>query len=379
MKKTLGVLSFMRCATPMIYAQADGFATHDSSDVTMRLNGAAMGKVISSGSCGKNVNYELYDDYTLRIFGKGAMYNYNYIYTTKRMYSDTPWTSWDSKIKSVVIEEGVTRIGAYTFCFMESLTEVSIPNTVTSIGSSAFWWCTALEKIYIPNSVTSIGAYAFSECGSLAEVNIPDGLETIEGGVFVECSSLAHIDIPNSVTSIGRFAFSGTSLTEVIIPDGVTSIEECAFSHCDKLKYVKIGKGVTVMEDGAFFNDYTNRKIEIEIAAETHIALLDGKIWDYDGNKPSISEAFGFSYNPEDITIRVPETMLDDYRNSEDWSYYNEHLYGYSSTTPTGINSVDNGLSAKKAEVVYDLQGRRVTEMQPDRIYIVNGKKVYSR
>ena len=356
MKKTLGVLSFMLCATPMIYAQADGFATHDSSDVTMRLNGAAMGKVISSGSCGKNVNYELYDDYTLRIFGKGAMYNYNYIYTTKRMYSDTPWTSWDSKIKSVVIEEGVTRIGAYTFCFMESLTEVSIPNTVTSIGRGAFRDCTALKKIYII------------------------GLETIEGGVFVECSSLAHIDIPNSVTSIGRFAFSGTSLTEVIIPDGVTSIEECAFSHCDKLKYVKIGKGVTVMEDGAFFNDYTNRKIEIEIAAETHVTLLDGLVFYYGEYEPSSSDAFGFSNNnPQDITIRVPETMLDDYRNSEDWSYYNEHLYGYSSTTPTGINSVDNGLSAKKADVVYDLQGRRVTEMQPDRIYIVNGKKVYSR
>ncbi len=376
MKKTLGILTVLLCATPMIYAQADGNAAIESSDVAMTSNSAVSGYVIASGSCGKNVNYELYDDYTLRIFGKGAMYNYNYIYTTKRMYSDAPWSSWDSKIKSVVIEDGVTRIGAYTFCFMESLTEVSIPNTVTSIGHSAFWDCTALEKIYIPNSVTSIGTYAFLQCGSLAEVNIPDSLETIDEGVFDQCSSLAHIDIPNSVTSIGRFAFGFcSSLTEVIIPDGVTSIGECAFSHCDNLKYVKIGKGVTVMEDGAFFNDYTNRKIEIEIAAETHITLLDGKVWNYDGNEPSTSEAFGFSYNPEDITIRVPETMLDDYRNSEDWSYYNEHLYGYSST---GISSVCNGQSAKKADAVYDLQGRRVTEMQPDRIYIVNGKKVYN-
>ena len=106
MKKTLGVLSFMLCATPMIYAQADGIAAHESSDVEIRSNGVAMGNVIDSGSCGKNVNYELYDDYTLRIFGKGAMYNYNYIYTPQRMYSDTPWSSWDSKIKSVVIEDG---------------------------------------------------------------------------------------------------------------------------------------------------------------------------------------------------------------------------------------------------------------------------------
>ena len=362
MKKTLGILTVLLCATPMIYAQADGIAAHESSDVEMRSNGAVRGRVLYSGSCGKNVNYELYDDYTLRIFGKGAMYNYNYIYTPQRMYSDTPWSSWDSKIKSVVIEDGVTRIGAYTFCFMESLTEVSIPNTVTSIGRCAFRWCTALKKINIPNSVTSIGAYAFMQCSSLAEVNIPDGLETIDEGVFDQCSSLAQIEIPNSVTSIGRFAFNLSSLTEIIIPDSVTFIGQCAFGWCDNLKYVKIGKGVTVIEDGAFFNDYTNKKIEIEIAAETHVTLLDGLV---------------FYNNPQDITIRVPETMLDDYRNSEDWSYYKEQLYGYSSTT--GIRSVGDGQSAMKADAVYDLQGHRVTEMLPDRIYIVNGKKVVNK
>ena len=378
MKETLGILTVLLCATPMIYAQADGIAALESSNVVMTSNGVAMGKVIASGSCGKNVNYELYDDYTLRIFGKGAMYNYNYIYTPQRMYSDAPWSSWDSKIKSVVVEDGVTRIGAYSFYMFTSLTEVNIPNTITSIGREAFSNCTVLKKIDIPNSVTSIGAYAFWHCGSLAEVNIPDDIETIDEGVFCECSSLAHIDIPNSVTSIGRFAFCDCSFTEIIIPDSVTSIGECAFGWCDNLKYVKIGKGVTVMEDGAFFNDYTNRKIEIEIAAETLITLLDGLVIYYDHHEASTSEAFGFSNsNPQDIIIRVPDTMLDDYRNSEDWSYYKDQLYGYSSTT--GIRSVDNVQSAMKADVVYDLQGRRVTEMQPDRIYIVNGKKVVNK
>ena len=377
MKKTLGILTVLLCATPMVYAQADGNAAIESSDVAMTLNSAVKGNVIHSGTCGKNVNYELYDDYTLRIFGKGAMYNYNYIYTPQRMYSDAPWSSWDSKIKSVVIEDGVTRIGAYTFCFFSSLTEVNIPNTVTSIGRGAFRDCTALKKIYIPNSVTALGAYAFWHCGSLAEVNIPDGIETIDEGVFDQCRSLAHIDIPNSVTSIGSFAFSFCSFTEIIIPDGVTSIGQWAFGSCDNLEYVKIGKGITVIADGAFFNDYTNKKIEIEIASETHVTLLDGLVFYYGEYEPSSSDAFGFSNNnPQDITIRVPETMLDDYRNSEDWSYYKEQLYGLGST---GISSVGVEQSAMKANVVYDLQGRRVTEMQPDRIYIVNGKKVVSK
>ena len=290
-----------------------------------------------------------------------------------------PWVSWTPKIKSVVIEDGVTRIGSGAFIQCSSLTDVNIPNSVKSIGSDAFYACSSLKKINIPNSVTSIGANAFFECTSLVEVNIQDGIVTIAEGAFCNCSSLKQIDIPNSVTRIGEDAFNGcASLTEIIIPDGVTSIGENAFGWCDNLKYVKIGKGVTVIADFAFFNNYTNKKIEIEIAAETHVTLLDAMVLYYGEYEPNSTSAFGFSNsNPENITIYVPDTMLNDYRNSEDWSYYKDQLYGYSSTT--GIRSVGNGQSAMKAGVVCDLQGRRVTEMQPDRIYIVNGKKVVNK
>ncbi len=367
MKKTLGVLSFMLCATPMIYAQADGIAAHESSDVEIRSNGVAMGNVIDSGSCGKNVNYELYDDYTLRIFGKGAMYNFEYY-----LYPNTPWESWASKIKSVVIEDGVTRIGSHAFMRCSSLTDVNIPNSVTSIGSSAFYGCSSLKKINIPNSVTSIGAHAFFECTSLVEVNIQDGIVTIAESAFANCSSLAHVNIPNSVTSIGEDAFiSCTSLTEIIIPDAVTSIGDGAFANCDNLEYVKIGKGVTTINDAVFLLYHTdpNIKTVIEFTAETPVTLSSVVYFDRIGN----NNAFA---NPENVIIRVPETMLDYYHSSEDWSRYKESFSGYSTT---GISSVDNGQSAMKADAVYDLQGRRVTEMQPNRIYIVNGKKVYSR
>ena len=367
MKKTLGILTVLLCATPMIYAQAEGIATHQSSDVVMALNGAAAkGKVIDSGSCGKNVNYELYDDYNLRIFGKGAMYNYKYDFDNMNVTT----APWGTKIKSVVIEDGVTRIGSHAFLGC-SLTDVSIPNSVVSIGSGAFRACDALKKVKIPNSVTSIGTLAFTDCTSLVEVNIPDGIVTIENSVFSGCSSLAHIDIPNSVTSIEYDAFNGcTSLTEVIIPDAVTSIGVWAFCNCDKLKYVKIGKGVTVIDLGIFFSSDGNRKIDVEITAETPVKLLDYKVY----YNTVMNNAFG--YPPENITFHVPEAILGDYRKSEEWSYYKGRFSGYSST---GISSVGNVQSAMKADAVYDLQGRRVTEMLPNRIYIVNGKKVMNK
>ncbi len=372
MKKTLGILLVMLCATPMIYAQADGIVANESSDVEMRLNGAAKRTVIDSGSCGKNVNYELYDDYTLRIFGNGTMYNYDYSFPDDELYPNVPWGSWTPKIKSVVIEDGVTRIGSSAFMKCSSLTDVNIPNSVKSIGSDAFYACSSLKKIDIPNSVTSIGACAFFECTSLVELNLQDGIVTIAESAFANCGSLAHINIPNSVTSIGEDAFNScTSLTEIIIPDAVTSIGDGAFANCDNLKYVKIGKGVTTINDAVFLLYHTdpNIKTVIEFTAETPVTLSSVVYFDRIGNNNAFAD-------PENVIIRVPETMLDYYHSSEDWSRYKESFSGYSTT---GISSVDNGQSAMKADAVYDLQGRRVTEMLPNRIYIVNGKKVYSR
>ena len=373
MKKLFGILTVLLCATPMIYAQADGNAALKSSDVEMTLNAAAKGKVIDSGSCGKNVNYELYDDYTLRIFGKGAMYNYDYFFANDGvdLYSNVPWVSWTPKIKSVVIEEGITRIGSGAFIQCSSLTDVSIPNSVTSIGSYAFRECSSLKKINIPNSVTSIGSCAFYFCTSLVELNIQDGIVTIADNAFVNCSSLTHIDIPNSVTNIGENAFNGcTSLTELIIPDSVTSIGECAFANCDNLEYVKIGKGLTTINDGIFLLYHTNRNIKtvVEFTSETPVTLAGVVRWDRIAGNNAFAE-------PENVILRVPETMLDYYRSSEDWKRYKESFSGYS----TGIISVDNGQSAMKADAFYDLQGRRVTEMLPNRIYIVNGKKIVNK
>ena len=374
MKKLFGILTVLLCATPMIYAQVDGNAALKSSDVEMTLNAAAKGKVIDSGSCGKNVNYELYDDYTLRIFGKGAMYNYDYFFSNDGvdLYSNVPWVSWTPKIKSVVIEDGVTRIGSGAFIQCSSLTDVNIPNSVTSIGCYAFRECSSLKKINIPNSVTSIGEDAFYDCTSLAELNIQDGIVTIAGGAFINCSSLTHIDIPNTVTNIGERAFDGcTSLTEIIIPDAVTSIGELAFANCDNLEYVKIGKGITTINDCIFLLYHADRNIKtvIEFTAETPVTLASVVHFD----RVSINNAFT---DPEKVIIRVPETMLDYYRNAEDWSRYKNSFSGYRTT---GISSVDNGQSAMKADAVYDLQGRRVTEMQANRIYIVNGKKIVNK
>lgn len=100
------------------------------------------------------VTWTLEDDGTLVISGTGEMASY-YMYDYQR------------EIYRVVIEEGVTYIGANAFNDCINLVSVSIPDSVTSIYTDAFAGCTSLKRLVIPESVRSIGFGALRDCNSL--------------------------------------------------------------------------------------------------------------------------------------------------------------------------------------------------------------------
>ena len=181
--------------------------------------------VPTSGTCGENLIWKI-EDGVLTISGTGAMTDYSPIQGPQ-----LPWAA--AKIKSVVIESGVTSIGDFAFVGQVGLTSITIPDNVTSIGDYAFSNCSSLASIAIPNSITSIGQGAFSGCSSLTSITIPDSVTNISPYAFSSCSGLTSVEIPDSVTSIGEGAFRGcTGLTSVEIPDSVTNIGEGAFCGC---------------------------------------------------------------------------------------------------------------------------------------------------
>ena len=121
---------------------------------------------------------------------------------------------------NLVIEDGITEIGAYALSGIQELESVTIPNSVTTIGSSAFEGCENLISVTIPDSVTTIGADAFSGCFALTNIIIPEGVKIIEGGVF-SFSGLTDVTIPGSVTSICAGAFFGTSLKDIVFKGAI--------------------------------------------------------------------------------------------------------------------------------------------------------------
>ncbi|MBQ6275699.1 MAG: leucine-rich repeat domain-containing protein, partial [Bacteroidales bacterium] len=256
------------CGSAEAYRSATGWSNFS--------NISESNSYIASGTCGAdddNLTWTLSCDSVLTISGSGAMEDYS--------STGAPWYGdYRSKIKTLVIDNGVTSIGVYAFYGCNGLTSVTIPNSVTSIGASAFYNCSGLTSVTIGNSVTSIGNYAFGNCSgltivnfnatncttmgssislvfnnctSLSTLNIGENVTNIPADAFEGCSGLTSVTIPNSVTSIGGFAFNSCSgLTSVTIGTSVTSIGGSAFNSCSSLASVTIPNSVTSIGSSAF-------------------------------------------------------------------------------------------------------------------------------
>ena len=218
------------------------------------LTNATLHYYVYKGTCGATgnedkVTWTLDNDGTLTIGGTGNMKDYNLLGNIL-----APWYDARVDIQTVVIENGVTNVGAFAFYNCTSLASVTIPDSVTSIGLYAFNSCTSLESVVIPKNVTSIESGTFSGCTGLTSVTIPLSVNSMGNNAFSGCTGLTSMSIPLSVTNIGNSTFSGcTGLTSMSIPKSVTTIGSDTFNGCTNLASVIIlSRNITSIGNNAF-------------------------------------------------------------------------------------------------------------------------------
>ncbi len=152
--------------------------------------------------------------------------------------------SFPKSLKTVVLPEGVTKIGGEAFLECENLQKVILPQSMRTISLRAFRNCGNLQEINFPNGMTIISSYAFYGCKSLQKVDLPDTMTTIGEHTFENCSSIQKIIIPKAVSKLGMSAFEAcTSLEEVEIR-GSAKLEASTFVKCSSLKEVTLPNGL---------------------------------------------------------------------------------------------------------------------------------------
>ena len=197
------------------------------------------------GTCGDNLTWKLENE-TLTISGTGAMPDFRTDESVQKPYLwyTLPGTTapWDGlKFRSLVIEEGVTSIGANAFNCHTELITVSLPDTLKSIGDKAFCYCENMTDFLFPEGVETIGVSAFGDCRGLRNVILPEALTELEYGAFQCCNAIEKITLSDSVKSIAETAFYACfSLKEINLPASLTRIEAGAFASCESLEKVVV-------------------------------------------------------------------------------------------------------------------------------------------
>ena len=196
--------------------------------------------------------------------------------------------------------------------YQNSVTCVEIGNSVSTIAKNSFRSCIGIKKIAISDNVTSIGNYAFYAT-SISQAVIQDGVTAIGSGSFMYCGNLRKVVIPNGVTIIGQEVFSKCCVLEnIVIPDGVTTIGNYAFSDCASLSYAVIPSSVTT------------------ISSYTFEGCISAKYYDFSQHTvvPTLSNTNAFNKIPSDCEIRVPASLVDEWKAATNWSDLADYIVG---------------------------------------------------
>ena len=242
--------------------------TSDTWDLSENQDGSVIGKFSEDG--------------TITISGNGKIKEFS-------SNTDVPWYLFREKIKKVIIQEGVTSIGTYSFYACEKLVSVQIPSSVTEISEKVFTECRNLKDIILdennknyqcdngvlyninktkiicyppakqdthyemPSTIQEISERQFAYCKNLISIVMSDNVTVIGRWTFNGCTNLQSIKLSNKLETIGYGAFERCSnLKTIEMPDTVKTIEDYAFELCSKLETVKFSNNLKEIAHGAF-------------------------------------------------------------------------------------------------------------------------------
>ena len=161
-----------------------------------------------------------------------------------------------NNLKGVILNEGLQKIGLWSFCYCTSLSSITIPSTVIEIGHHSFWSCNNLREVVLNNGLQKIGAVAFWYCTSLSSIKLPSTVTEVGSDAFYSCSSLREVVLYGVPREIGKNAFiSCTSLERFTFPTISTRLDALIqIGHWEEIENeVNEVRGVVERSGGELF------------------------------------------------------------------------------------------------------------------------------
>lgn len=233
---------------------------------------------------------------TLFVHGEGPMRQYS---------SEMPkWEQHKDEICAVVLDDGITSVGAYAFYNYMNLTKVTLPDSVEVIDVSAFDYDWELSEVNIPSSLKYVGYRAFynTMLHEPADLVFPEGLEYIGDLAFHSAvKSGGKVSLPSTLKYLGAQSFTNSYLSDFVVspenqayccadhavytkdmkelmmaapvsegrneffvPDGVEKIDAECFNVVTGIERIIIPASVKEIEESAFFSTFDLKEIVVD-------------------------------------------------------------------------------------------------------------------
>lgn len=334
---------------------------------------AAEGDIVEQGQFGDNAYWKFDSNGVLTISGTGGIYGNNLSATEGTI----PWKPYTEQIEEIVIEEGITDIGSYLFCYQYNIKKLTLADSVINIYDNAFSSCYLLTDIYYTPTACNIYPNAFDNSFQATlhcDENSPicsyakqqghsyqiNGDNVVYG--YIENGLQWDLNLDNNILNIqgsgeipdyqsisiggggGDYFFVDEpwynyrkEIRVVNIGDDITSIGIRAFAYQEALENVEIGVNVNDISDIAFQNCTSLVSFDVDEGNNYYSSFEDAlynkektKLISYPKNKEYVTlsdnlEIIG-SYAFEECSkikeIILPETVTE----IEDYAFY--FLYG---------------------------------------------------
>ena len=213
--------------------------------------------------------------------------------------SSTEFDRYLSGELTEIYNDHVTYLAKNRFDKHTEITAVSMPNLIEA-AIDAFAECTSLKSVYFPK-LEKIASNFFEGCTSLNKKLVLPSVKTITGQ-FLTSSSVEILSLPAITKYPGRTLYGANKLTTLHIPNA-TSIEDYAFYHAHVLKKVVIEQtdSICTLASGSNVFKYA---------------------YHFTGEVES-------TFNPDglrDGIFYVPDSLVDRYKTSTNWSAYADQI-----------------------------------------------------
>ncbi len=314
-------------------------------------------------------------------------------------------------LKSLILPSTLKKIGDLAFISVRSLTKVFIPANVTDIGINPFHSCRGIKSIevdennpvydsrngcnaiihsasnnlivgcqttVIPADVVSIGESAFTVPDANINITIPPSVSTMFTDAFsmvIDTVCISDLQSWLSVAFYGQYSnpirnsrglsaetptllfLNDELLTELTIPEDIKKINSYAFVGYKPLKSLSLHEYLGSIGTKAFYGCSELERIDV-----------------YSAYPPQItSDTFDKSIYPT-ATVYVPYGSKEIFSRANNWSNFKNIV----ERQTTAIGSAPLDEVTNRQGIIYDLQGRRMSDAKRQGVYILNGKKIVS-